>query len=278
MSFGTTISIVLTKKEYDDLKSFCDLNNLKQDKVVKDSYSQGFRIEKYGLLTPLGDIKERVVEKEIIKEVPVEKVVEVIKEVQVDKIVEKIVEKPIEVIKEVPVEKVIEVVKEIIKEVPVEKVVVKEVINEVPVEKIVYVTDQEEMRAKIFQKEQDFEEQRKMFSTKADELEKNFQERLEKKDEELDELRRTLDELSAKLPVEKIVEVVKEIPVEKDSSDLKNKFELLQQTLIKLRSDIIEKDKKIKENEITIETLKKNLNDIPATFLRGSNLDDKLYK
>ncbi len=59
---------------------------------------------------------EKIVEKEVIKEVPVEVVREVIKEVPVEKIVEK------EVIKEVPVEKIIEkeVVKEVIKEVPVE--------------------------------------------------------------------------------------------------------------------------------------------------------------
>ena len=55
----------------------------------------------------------KIVYKEVIKEVPVEK--EVIKEV----------------IKEVPVEK--EVIKEVIKEVPVEKEVIKEVIKEVPV-------------------------------------------------------------------------------------------------------------------------------------------------
>ena len=77
---------------------------------------------------------EKIVEKEVIKEVPVE----VIKEVPVEKIVEKVVEK--EVIKEVPVEVIKEVPVEVIKEVPVEKivekVVEKEVIKEVPVEVI----------------------------------------------------------------------------------------------------------------------------------------------
>ena len=59
------------------------------------------------------------------------------------KVVEKIVKVPVEVIKEVPVEKIVE--KEVVKEVPVEKVVEREVrvevpvevIKEVPVEKIV---------------------------------------------------------------------------------------------------------------------------------------------
>ena len=88
-------------------------------------------------------VKEVEVEKvvEVVKEVPVEKVVEVVKEVPVEKEVVKEVEVPVEVvvekevIKEVEVEKV--VTKEVIKEVPVEKVVTKEVVKEVPVEKVV---------------------------------------------------------------------------------------------------------------------------------------------
>ena len=90
-------------------------------------------------------VKEVEVEKvvEVVKEVPVEKVVEVVKEVPVEKEVVKEVEVPVEVvvekevIKEVEVEKV--VTKEVVKEVPVEveKVVTKEVIKEVPVEKVV---------------------------------------------------------------------------------------------------------------------------------------------
>ena len=69
----------------------------------------------------------------VVKEVPVEKVVEkeVRVEVPVEKVVEKIVEKEVRV--EVPVEKIVE--KEVRVEVPVEKVVEK--IVEVPVEKIV---------------------------------------------------------------------------------------------------------------------------------------------
>ena len=88
-----------------------------------------------------------VVEKEVVREVPVEKIVEVEKrvEVPVEKVVEKIVEVPVEKIVEkrveVPVEKIVE--KEVIKEVPVEvekiveKIVEVEKRVEVPVEKIV---------------------------------------------------------------------------------------------------------------------------------------------
>jgi hypothetical protein len=67
--------------------------------------------------------------KEVIKEVPVEKIVEVIK--------------TIEIIKEVPVEKIVEVIKEVPVKVKGEKqVIVKEVIKEVPVEKII-INDEE---------------------------------------------------------------------------------------------------------------------------------------
>ena len=92
-----------------------------------------------------------VVEKEVVREVPVEKIVEVEKrvEVPVEKVVEKRVEVPVEkivekeVIKEVPVEveKIVEKIVEVEKrvEVPVEKIVEKIVEKrvEVPVEKIV---------------------------------------------------------------------------------------------------------------------------------------------
>lgn len=81
------------------------------------------------------------VEKEVIKEVPVEKIKEVRVEVPVEKVVEK--EVPVEKIVEVPVEKLVEVPVETVKTetvyVPVEKEVIKEVEKEVPVEKIVEV-------------------------------------------------------------------------------------------------------------------------------------------
>ena len=84
---------------------------------------------------------EKIVEKEVRVEVPVE--VEKIVEVPVEKIVEKEVrvEVPVEVEKivEVPVEKIVEKVVEVPVEKIVEKVVEKEVRVEVPVEKVVEV-------------------------------------------------------------------------------------------------------------------------------------------
>ncbi len=100
----------------------------------------------------------QIVEKEVIKEVPVVEQVIVEKQVPVEVIVEKAVikEVPVEVVKiievpvEVPVEVIVEkdVIKEVIVEVPVEviveKEVIREVIVEVPVEVIVEKDNDEE--------------------------------------------------------------------------------------------------------------------------------------
>jgi hypothetical protein len=253
------IKINLSTAEHKDLLSYCNLNDLLISSVVKDSFTTGFNIERYGLLNT-GGIREKQVEKEVIVEKRVEIPVEVIKEVVRIEYVE--VEKPIEVIKEVTVDRI------------VEKVV--EVIKEVPVEKIVYVTDQEEMKSKIFQKEQEFEEQRQIFSTKTQELENIFHN--EKK-----ELLSKIEELETKGPeVKEIIreiEVIKEIVIEKEGdSSLKPKLEALQSTVQKLKQDNIEKDKKIREYEQTIQDIQKFQEEKKAMFLRGSNLDDKLYK
>ena len=249
----------ISSTENKDLISYCNLNDLRISEVIKKSYLEGFNIERYGLLNT-GGIREKQVEKEVIVEKRVEIPVEVIKEVVRIEYVE--VEKPIEVIKEVTVDRI------------VEKVV--EVIKEVPVEKIVYVTDQEEMNSKIFQKEQEFEEQRQIFSTKTQELENIFHN--EKK-----ELLLKIQELETKRPeVKEIireVEVIKEIVIEKEGdSSLKPKLEALQSTVQKLKQDNIEKDKKIREYEQTIQDIQKFQEEKKAMFLRGSNLDDKLYK
>jgi hypothetical protein len=257
------------------------MNDLRISEVIKKSYLEGFNIERYGLLNT-GGIREKQVEKEVIVEkrveipvevikevvkieyVEVEKPIEVIKEVQVDRIVE--------VIKEVPVDRIIEKVVEIVKEIPVEKVVIKEV----PVEKIVYVTDQEEMNSRIFQKEQEFEEQRQIFSTKTRELENNFH-------NEKNELLLRIQQLETKEPeikeIIREVEVIKEIVIEKEGdSNLKPKLDALQLTVQKLKQDNIAKDKTIREYEQTIQDIQKFQDEKKAMFMRGSNLDDKLYK
>jgi hypothetical protein len=261
------IKINLSTAEHKDLLSYCNLNDLLISSVVKDSFTTGFNIERYGLLNT-GGIREKQVEKEVIVEKRVEIPVEVIKEVVRIEYIE--VEKPIEVIKEVQIDRIVEV----IKEVPVDKII--EVIKEVPVEKIVYVTDQEEMNSKIFQKEQEFEEQRQIFSIKTQELENIFH-------NEKNELLLKIQQLETKEPeVKEIireVEVIKEIIIEKEGdSNLKPKLDALQLTVQKLKQDNIEKDKTIREYEQTIQDIQKFQDEKKAMFMRGSNLDDKLYK
>ena len=278
MSFGAQKTIVLTKDELKDLESYCALNKFNVDEIIKSSFKQGFSIEKYGLLGNTLNEGEKHLIKEVIVEKRVEIPVEVIKEVV--KIED--VEVPVEVIKEVTVKKLVEV----IKEVPVDKVVIKEIIKEVPVEKIVTIYDnssENELLLKIQQLEQEFSTKtteigtiKQEFSTITTENENIFHYKMSKKDEELDELRRTLDEHLAKPPVEKIVEVV----VEKETTDnsSKSKLDALQNTLAKVRQETLEKDKKIKELEQTIQEIQKFQDNKQAVYLKGSNLDDKLYK
>ena len=82
----------LPTKLKNEIKSYCKLNNIGDvDGFIINMVKQGLTIEKYGS-TP-GNIEPQVIEKEVIKEVEVIK--EIIKEVPVDRIVEK------EIIKEV---------------------------------------------------------------------------------------------------------------------------------------------------------------------------------
>ena len=188
------ITLELDPKQYKDLSRYCELNKLIPEDIVKKSYLEGFMIEKYGLLSKMGGEQEKQVEIEVIREKRVEIPVEVIKEV----VKIEYVEVPVEVIKEVIVEKLVEV----IKEVPVDKVVIKEIIKEIPVEKIVTIYDnssENELLLKIQQLEQEF-------STITTENENIFHYKMSKKDEELNELRQTLDEHLAKPPVEVVVE------------------------------------------------------------------------
>jgi hypothetical protein len=266
------IKIDLTTNEQKDLKSYCKLNELDETEIVKKSYLEGFKIEKYGLLGNTGGVQE----KQVVKEVIVEKRVEI----------------PVEVIKEVVkieyVEVPVEVIKEIFVEVPVEKEVVKEVVKEVPVEVVVtkteYVSDNtqtNELLLKIQQLESDkqlfstklteTEDKIEIFSTKTTEMENIFQ-------NEKNELLLKIQELENKPP--EVIETIKEVIVEKQTTNnsLKPKMDALQNTVQKLKLDNIEKDKKIKELESAITDIQKFQENKPAVYLKGSNLDNKLYK
>jgi DNA repair exonuclease SbcCD ATPase subunit len=210
-------------------ESYCKLNNIEDvDGFIKKCFDTGFNIEKYGLLEKPLNEGEKHLKTGIVGEKQVE--IEVIREIRV--------EVPVEIIKEV----------EVIKEVIVEKEVIKEV------EKIVTITNNEELEEKIFQLNSDLESERKIFSTKTEEMENSFQKEMSKKDEELDELRRNLDE---KL----------------DDTNQK----MLQETLQKLRKEISDKNEKIKELiKINQDLQNTRQNKLNAVFLRGSNINDTI--
>ena len=137
------LQIKLTSNQLKSVQEYCKLNNIEDvDKFVSKCYTEGFNINKYGLLGDdsgkTGIVGEKQVEIEVIREIRVEVPVEVIKEVEVIR----------EVIKEVPVET--------IKEVEVIKYVDREVIVEVPVpiiDKIGDETQVNELLLKIQQLE-----------------------------------------------------------------------------------------------------------------------------
>jgi len=268
--------LIFEKTELQDLEAYCKLNNLDVDKVIKDSYLQGFRIEKYGLLNSnVANVieKEVIIEKRV--EVPVEVIVEkpVIEYVEVEKEIikeiprEVIVEKIVEVTKEIPIEKVVEKTVEIVKEVPVDRVVIQEVIKEIPVEKVVtkteYITDE----SKVAELVQELERLRNLPPTTVE------REVIKEVPVEVEVVREV--EVVKEIIVEKPIEVIREVLIEKKTSEDSQR---LQETLNKVRQQLIEKDVKIKALEGEIATLKGLQQQQKAVYLKGSNLDDKLYR
>jgi hypothetical protein len=231
-------SKIFDKKNIQIVSSFCLANNIEDvNEFIYRCFKQGFDIKRFGLLGKSLNEDEKdlktgdVDEKQIIKEVIVEKRVEI----------------PVEVIKEVIVEK------EIIKEIPVEKIVTK-------VEYISDKTGETELIGKIKQLEQNIfnlneqiESERKIFSTKTEEMENNFHYEITNKDKDLDELRRNLD-------------------IKLDDTQTK----LLQETLQKLRKELLEKNKKIENLEKINENLENKHNPLKAVFMKGSNLRNNL--
>lgn len=266
----------LTSAENKDLTGYCNLNDLRISEIIKKSYLEGFLIERYGLLSDLGKIgrtQEKPVEIEVIREKRVEVPVEVIKEVVKIEYIEVIkeVEKIVEVIREVPAMPIkIEVI----------KYVDREVIVEVPVTNLDNICDKSEINIDdiIFHYNEEINDIRSKFSTKEEEMTKIFHQEKEK----VDELLLKIQQLENQPP--KIVETIKEVIVEKEvvkettDDKLKPKLDALQNTVQKLKLDNIEKDKLIKEYEKTIQDIQKFNEGTKAMYMKGSNLDDGLYK
>jgi hypothetical protein len=242
-------TINLSKKQLKDVEEFCKLNKIEDvEEFLLKCFVEGYDIEKYGLLQNLGGSREKWVEKEVI----VEKRVEVPIEVIIEKPIIEYVEVEKEVIKEVIVEKPIEIIKEI----PVEKIVIQEVIKEIPVEKVVthteYITDETKVRELV------------------DELERlrNIPPTIIEKE--------VIKEVPVKVvvEVEKIVEVIKEIPtvVEKTTVDL-SKQKALEETIQKLRGELQLKNKEIQDLNNTIKEIQSTGGGTRSVYLDGSNLN-----
>jgi len=270
------VKINLSSTEHKELISFCNLNDLLVSETVKKSYLNGFNIERFGLLNSGQETIKKEVIKEVIKyvEVPVVEEKEVIKieyievEVPVEKIVEVVtyIDVPVEIIKEVIV--IQEVDREVIKEVPVEKVVTK----------IEYISDNTQTN-ELLLKIQQLENTPPRIVEVIKEV--NVEVPIEVPFE-------VIKEVNVEVPVEVIREVIREVRVEvpveviieKENNDslLKPKFDALQNTVQKLRQEILDKDKLIKEYQNTIDDIQKYQGETKSVYLKGSNLDNKLYK
>jgi hypothetical protein len=218
-------SKIFDKKNIQTVSEFCSVNKIEDvDDFMYRCFKQGFDIERFGLLgnslnDGKKDLKTGIVdEKQVIKEVIVEKRVEI----------------PIEVIKEVIIEK------EITKEVPVEKVVTK----------VEYISDKsgeneligkiEQLGQNIFHLNEQIESERKIFSIKTEEMENNFHYEMSKKDKELDEFRLNLD-----VKLDNSNEKMLEETLQKLRKELKEKTERIKE-LEKINQDLQSPKDKLK--------------------------------
>ena len=144
-------------------------------------------------------------------------------------------------------EKIIEYVE---KEIPIEviKYVEKETIKEVPVEVIKEVE-------KIVEVIKEIPIEQKIFSTNEVIVEKIVEVPVE---------------------VEKIVEKIVQVEVIKEVEKPNDKMGMLQETLMKLRREIGDKDKTITELNNKIEQLEKLVSNTGAVYMKGSNISQNL--
>jgi len=169
--------------------------------------------------------------------------------------------KEVEVIKEV---KVIEYV---------DREVIKEIIVEVPVPKIVDIWDESQMNELVGKTEQ-LKKENEFFSTKVEELNGQLEIFSTKTSKMENIFHNEKNELLLK--IQQLEERKPEI-IEKVVGD-ETKQKMLEQTLQTLRMENFNKDKKIKELEEIVSDCKKYEQKTGAVYLRGTNLDETLYK
>ena len=224
------------------VSAFCESQEIKDiDNFIYLCFKQGFDIKKYGLLgktinegekhLKTGGIEEKQVEIEVIREIRVEVPVEVIKEV----------EKIIYTTDDTQVNELLLKIQQLEIELFENSEQLDELLSKI-----------EHLNGEISIKSTEIDNIKQEFSIKTKEMENIFQNKMSKKDEELDELRHNLDD-----------------PV------TNNKVNMLQETLQNLRNELQQKNEQIKELEkINRDFLNGNQNQ--AYLLKGSNLNRKL--
>jgi len=254
-------SKIFNKETLGSVESFCKLNNIEdKDDFIYLCFKQGFDIKKFGLLGKTLNEGEKYLKTGGIEEKRVE--IEVIREIRVEVPVEKIVERIVNVTDDTKINELLLKIQQLENRPPEIVEVVKEVPVDRVVEKIIYTTDNiqiNELGGKIAELEQELSTKtteigtiRQEFFTKTEETENIFQNKIYKKDEELDELRQKLDILVTN-----------------------NKANMLQETLQNLRGELQKKNEQIRELEqINRDLLNGNQNQ--AYLLRGSNLNKRI--
>jgi hypothetical protein len=296
-------SKIFNKEIMQAVSAFCESQEIKDvDNFMYLCFKQGFDIKRYGLLGKTLNDGEKDLIKEVIVEKRVEIPVEVIKEVE--KIVEVPVDRIVEIIKEVPVEVIKEVEKivEVIKEIPVEKVVIQEVIKEVPVDRVIekeiYITDDEQIKelSNKIERLQNKPPIEKIVEVPVDriveivkEVEKIVEVPVEKvvtkieyisdnsKQNELLLKIQQLENETAKKneELDELRHSLAELRQKLDIKEDNDKVKLLQQTIQNIRSELQQKNEQIKELEkINRDLLNGNQNQ--AYLLRGSNLNRRI--
>jgi predicted RNase H-like nuclease (RuvC/YqgF family) len=214
-------SKIFSRETMQAVSALCESENIKDiDQFMYLCFKQGFDIKKYGLLGETLNEGEKHLKTGGIGEKQVE--IEVIKEIRV--------EVPVEVIKEV------------------EKIIYTS--DDTQVNELLLKIDQ--LNGEISTKTLEIDRIREEFSTKTEEMENIFQNKMSKKDEELDELRHNLDILVTN-----------------------NKTNMLQETLQNLRGELQQKNEQIKELEkINRELINGNQNQ--GYLMRGSNLNRRI--
>jgi hypothetical protein len=177
----------IPKDIQNEMWDYWRVNNITNvDQFVLNMLKQGFAVEKYGT----SPIIPQIIEKEVIKTVEVEKIVEV----PVEKIVEKIVE--------VPVDKIVEV----IKEVTVEKIVEKIITDDSQVKELALKIDtlEKELQTTKEKNLKDIDDKYKDLITKNTFLEKDLElEKNKTSNSELVKLYEKIDNLQKLLEIEK---------------------------------------------------------------------------